>query len=73
MKGYDPENKWNQPSEEGVVNMPDELDPLFHKLGMQLRFHTISGKNEIHTLVDMVYIAHKFFTENPIDHEKLTT
>jgi len=67
MKAFDPENHWNTPTQEGTINMPDELDPLFNKLGMQLRFHTISGKNEFHTIADMVYIAHKFFTENRIE------
>jgi hypothetical protein len=59
-------NDWStQANDREVVEMPDELDPLFHKLGMQLRFHTISDKSEGQTLVDMVYIAQKFFTEHP--------
>ena len=37
--------------------------PLLDKIGMQLRLHTISGKNEIQTVCDIVYLAEKFFTE----------
>lgn len=57
--------EWTEPNEEGIINMPDELDKLFHKVGMQLRFHTISGKNEFQTIVDIVAIAQQYFKENP--------
>jgi hypothetical protein len=56
---------WSPESSDGIVELPDELDPLFNKLGMQLRFHTISGKEEAGTIIDMVYIAQKFFTQHP--------
>jgi hypothetical protein len=58
----EPEN-WSIPDKDGNINIPDELDPLFNKLGFQLRFHTISGKNEIATIASMCYIAQKFFNE----------
>ena len=58
------EGRWSSDQdEEGNLEIPDELEPLFHKLGMQLRMHTISGKNEIQTIADMVWIADKFFDE----------
>ncbi len=61
MENYE----WTKPDANGVINLPDELDPLFNKLGMQMRFYSISGKNELQTVVDMVAIAHKFFSEHP--------
>ena len=55
-----PIKDWNN-LVDGVINVPDELDPLLNKLGMQLRFHTISGKGEDETVCSMVAIAQKFF------------
>jgi hypothetical protein len=61
--------RWSSdPDKEGNIEIPDALEPLFNKLGMQLRMHTISGKNEIQTVADMVWIADKFF--NNTDKEK---
>jgi hypothetical protein len=56
---------WTIPDKDGIINIPDKLDPLFDRLGMQLRFHTISGKSEVQTIVDMTAIAQKFFMKNP--------
>lgn len=59
-------NDWKtEADEKGNIQLPDELDMLFNKLGMQMRFHTISDKNEAQTVADMVWIAQKFFTEHP--------
>ena len=55
-----PIEDWNN-LVDGVIDVPDELDPLLNKLGMQLRFHTISGKGEDETVCSMVAIAQKFF------------
>jgi hypothetical protein len=55
------EKNWSDPDENGNVQMPDELEPLYNKLGFQLRFHTISGKGETATLVHMTRIAEEFF------------
>ena len=55
--------EWNIADKDGNISVPDELDPLLNKLGFQIRFHTISGKNEIQTICDMVYIADKFYKE----------
>ena len=49
--------------EEGSIDVPDNLMPLFNKLGMQLRFHTISGNDEMATICSMVWIAQKFSHE----------
>ncbi len=54
--------------DDGSIDVPDNLMPLFNKLGMQLRFHTISGKDEMATICSMVWIAQKFFHEfNNVD------
>jgi hypothetical protein len=54
---------WNKADENGDIDVPDELMPLFNKIGMQFRLYTISGKNEIQAIADCVYIAEKFFKE----------
>ena len=51
---------WNKVVD-GSIYVPDDLDPLINKLGMQLRFHTISGKGEVETLARMTRIAEEFF------------
>lgn len=48
---------------DGHINVPDELDPIINKVGMQLRLHTISGKGEAQTVCHIVYAAQKFFHE----------
>jgi len=53
---------WTIP-ENGVIHVPDELDELFNQIGMQLRFHTISGAGEVETVARMVYKAQIFFTK----------
>lgn len=52
-----------QPDENNQVDLPDHLKKLFHKLGTQLRFHTISGKNEFLTIIHMCQIAEEYFKE----------
>lgn len=57
-----PIEDWNKVVD-GVIHVPDELDPLRNKLLMQLLFHTISGKDESRTICSMLVIAQKFFHE----------
>ncbi len=52
---------WTIPDSKGCINVPDELDELFNSVAMQLRFHTISGKNEVMTVAHIVSNAEKFF------------
>lgn len=52
---------WNKPDEDGTIHVPDYLDPLVNKVGMQIRFHTISGKGEVETVCDIVKNAEEFF------------
>jgi hypothetical protein len=53
---------WNKVVD-GVIHVPDELDPLINKIAFQLRFHTICGKGQEETICSMVAIAQKFFHE----------
>lgn len=50
---------------DGYVNVPDELMPLFNKVGTQIRFHTISGKTEVTTIAHIVEGSRQFFSKNP--------
>jgi len=54
---------WNKPNKDGIINVPDNLDGIVNKVGMQLRFHTISGKNEAQTICDIVYGLESYFEE----------
>lgn len=63
----DLENDWSIPDSDGNIDVPDRLMPLFNKVGFQLRFHTISGKNEVLTIAHIVQMAEKFFTGQAID------
>jgi len=47
----------------GTIDIPDRLDKLVNKIAMQIRFHTISGKNEVQTIVDITKIADDFFNK----------
>lgn len=52
---------WNVADENGIIDVPDELDPMINMVGTQLRFHTISKKAEGQTVADIVYKAQQFF------------
>jgi hypothetical protein len=54
---------WNVADNNGDIDVPDHLMPLFNKIGMQFRLYAISGKNEIQSIADCVYLAEKFFNE----------
>jgi hypothetical protein len=54
---------WNKADEEGTIHVPDELDKIFNKVGMQFRFVQLSGKNEVQAIVDIVHGCQKFFKE----------
>jgi hypothetical protein len=55
---------WTEPKD-GVLDVPDCLMPLFNKIGMQIRFHTFSGKDEIITIAHILEASRKFFSNNP--------
>lgn len=63
---------WNKPDENGIIHVPDELDPLINKVATQIRFHTISGKSEEETVCDIVRNAEKFFTGSRWQQGQLT-
>lgn len=58
------DEKWTEPKNDSI-SVPDALYPLFNKIGFQLRFHTISGKNEILTMAHITEIARQFFKQHP--------
>lgn len=55
---------WTEPKD-GTIDVPDMLMPLFNKVGIQLRFHTISGKNEVLTIAHIVEKSREFFSQHP--------
>lgn len=55
---------WVEPIDD-LIDVPDVLMPLFNKVGMQIRFHTISGENEILTIARIVEVSRQFFRDNP--------
>ena len=57
--------KWNTEAVDGIITIPDELDKLVNSVGMQIRFHTISGTSEGECIARIVYNAQKFFSEHP--------
>ena len=59
---------WSEPTN-GGINVPDDLMPLFNKVGVQIRFHTISGKNENLAIAHIVRVAEMFFQQRISDLE----
>lgn len=57
------EKDWTIHNENNAIDVPDDLMPIFNKIGMQLRFHTISGLPEVQAVANMVWNAQKFFKE----------
>ena len=55
---------WVEPIDDSI-DVPDVLMPLFNKVGMQIKFHTISGENEILTIARIVEVSRQFFRDNP--------
>ncbi len=54
---------WTTPID-GIINVPDELDPLINSLGFQYRLCTISNRfGEAEMICRMAYAAQKFFYE----------
>ena|SRR5690606_13629036 len=68
---HTPGPDWTKPVGE-TIHVPDELDPMINRVGMQIRFYTISDKGEIETICDIVRIAEEFFYKL-YDVEKLKT
>jgi len=54
---------WTEPVND-EIDVPDELMPLFNKVGMQIRFMKLSDKNEILTIADIVEASRQFFSKN---------
>jgi hypothetical protein len=54
---------WTKADKDGTIHVPDYLDPMINKVGFQMRLHTISGRNEVQVICDIVYNAEKFFKD----------
>jgi hypothetical protein len=54
---------WTKPVDD-ILTVPDPLEPLFNKIGMQINFLTISGKNKTLTVADITEISRRFFSSN---------
>lgn len=60
---------WTVPVD-GIINVPDELDPLINKIAFQFQLYNISQRfGEAEMLCRIAYVAQKFFTEQlkPLD------
>lgn len=62
---------WSIPNPDGSIDVPDELDDLFNKVGMQLKFHTISGLSELETIANICFLAQEYFNK-PVKKSELT-
>lgn len=62
------EHDWTIPDEDGNINVPDELMPLFNSIGFQFRFHTISGENEILCIARATKRAQEFFDKKYLNN-----
>ena len=58
------EKDWCEVDENGNIDIPDELMPLFNSIGMQIRFLTIVGESEVMTIARILRAAQKFFTRS---------
>lgn len=56
-------NDWTTPDKDGFIHVPDYLDKLVNTVGTQMRFVTISGKNEVEAVAHIVSAAETFFIE----------
>ena len=54
--------EWTKPIDD-TIDVPDELMPLFNKVGIQVKLMIISGKNEVQTIADIVELSRKFFKD----------
>lgn len=59
---------WNKADKDGTIDVPDYLDGLLNKVGIQILLHRI-GKNEVQTICDIVRHAEKFMLEQ-VEKEK---
>jgi len=62
---------WTQSDADGNINVPDDLDSIVNKIGFQIRFMTLSGKNEIQTICDIAYITQQFYHKYYFEKWKL--
>lgn len=68
VKSVEEASDWTESG--GTINVPDHLMPLFNKIGTQIRFHTISGKNENLTIAHIIRISELSFQSRIAELEK---
>ncbi|QIY82541.1 hypothetical protein HER18_02775 [Chryseobacterium sp. NEB161] len=51
---------WTEVSDNSI-NVPDELDPLLNKIGMQIQFMLFSDKDKNLTICHILRLAEEFF------------
>lgn len=53
---------WSKPNAEGIISVPDELDPLINSIAFQVKLSTISKLfGEAEMICRIGYVAQKFF------------
>lgn len=57
------DSDWSIPKD-GVIDVPDELAPLFNSVGNQFQFVEFSGKNKTIATAHIVQKAQEFFSNN---------
>lgn len=55
---------WRDADENGVVRIPDELDPLVNSVHLQLQIHLQDGSISNQAIVNIVWAAQKYFQKN---------
>ena len=54
---------WSIPDAGGIIDVPDHLQELFNNIGMQIKLHTISEKNEVLTVAHITQHAEQHAKE----------
>lgn len=61
------EKDWSIPDAGGIIYVPDRLQNIFNNIGMQIRLHTISEKNEVITVAHITQHADSFARSQAIE------
>lgn len=64
---------WSVPDAGGIIDVPGRLQSLFNNIGMQLRLHTISDKNEVITVAHITQHADDFARSQAIEFAEWIT
>ena len=64
------EKDWSIPDAGGIIDVPDRLQSLFNNIGMQIKLHTVSDKNEVITVAHITQHADSFARSQAIGFEE---